>query len=75
MYATCARPRNGRSLGATGGSLNSKRVGLIVIGLFLLAVAAARLTGHWPSGIPAKETRHHIRQSDAGAYGHPGMLH
>ncbi len=59
--------------GTSRRALSPKRVGIIVVGLFLLAVAAARVTGHWYSAIPAEEMRHHIRQSESGAYGHPGM--
>lgn len=54
-------------------ALSPIRVGLVVIALFLLAVTAARLTGRWYSGIPEDEMRQHIRLSDSGAYGHPGM--
>lgn len=53
-------------------TLSPKRVGLVVVGLFLLAVVAARVTGRWHSGIPEDEMRRHIRLSDSGAYGHPG---
>jgi ferredoxin len=49
------------------------RVGIVVVGLMIVAMLAARAGSRWHSGISAEEMRLHVQRSDSGAYGHPGM--
>lgn len=54
-------------------TLTPLRAGLLIAGLFVAGTLAARVTGHWRSGITDQEMRGHISRMDSGAYGHPGM--
>ena len=65
--------RGALRFGTARRSIRPFRLGLVVAGLLIVAVLAARAGGRWYSGVPAEEMRRHVQMSDSGAYGHPGM--
>ncbi len=69
--ASCPIP-NALRYGTRRRSISPLRVGLLVVGIFVAGVLAARIGGRWYSSIPADEMRQHIARMHDPAYGHPG---
>ncbi|MCA9728849.1 MAG: 4Fe-4S binding protein, partial [Candidatus Eisenbacteria bacterium] len=59
--------------GTRSRTLSPLRTGALVVAMFLVGVMAARITGHWYSGVPDAQMRHMISIMDSPAFAHPGM--
>jgi polyferredoxin len=49
------------------------RLAVAVAAIFLVVTTAARITGHWRTGLTEDEIRYHVTRMHSPAYGHPGM--
>lgn len=53
-------------------TLDSLRVGVLVVAFFVAGMLVARATGHWYSGQTDEDVRYHISRMSGPEYGHPG---